>query len=94
VRKFCGMTPCHIPEDLDLVNSYRHSENSNLVIKVPFSRIKKSKALEDGTDSLSGDVGTELPLYTAQYCRKSANLLCPVSLSIAHLFHLAAQQFG
>jgi hypothetical protein len=59
------MTPCHIPEDLDLVNSYPHSEKSNRITKFVFSRAKKSKTLADGTDRLSQNVCKELPPYAA-----------------------------
>jgi hypothetical protein len=34
-------------------------------LSVPFSTVKKSKTLEDGTDRLSRNVGTELPLCAA-----------------------------
>jgi hypothetical protein len=34
-------------------------------LSVPFSRVKESKALEDGTGTLTRNVGTELSRYAA-----------------------------
>jgi len=61
----CALLGCYAAYGGNSLLTFRHK------LSVPYSRVKKSKTLADGTDTLSRNVGKKLSLYAAQYPRRA-----------------------
>jgi hypothetical protein len=64
-------------------------------LSVPSSRIKKCLTFEGGTDSLSQNIGNELPIYAAKNPRRAQISFTPQQkLEIKQLQYLAHQYYS
>jgi hypothetical protein len=61
VKLSCGMRSSRISRSVECMSVATFRDN----LTVPYSRVKESKTIEDGTDWLSRNVGKKLPLYAA-----------------------------